>query len=97
MIRSEEFEELQKRNSELGQEVEELNYHNIRLSEENEKLRQIIQEKDEIQVKMGEHLKNVTDTAYALYHKLCAFKSRYYEEQKQKAFLCNSLDGSDRS
>lgn len=57
------------------------------LSMENQKLCQAIQEKEMIQTRMGEQLNMVTETAYAIYEKFTAFKRRYYEGQKQNAWL----------
>jgi len=88
------IEDLQESLSKLALENEELKYELKQMSKdfeelrnENQRLQQTILEKDSLQVKMGEQLQFVTETAYTLYMKFRAFKCRYYESQRDQAWL----------
>lgn len=89
----EQYAESLKEVSRLSLEVVQLKYELEEMRKEKEELLQIVQEKDEIQAKISERLNTVEETAHILHDKLCAFKRKYYERQKQNAFL--SRNGSD--
>lgn len=86
------YDELQRRASELALENEELKYEVEQLKLDNQRLARIVEEKDAIQVKMSSQIEYVTKTAYALYEKFRSFKCRYYEEQQRNSawFSCDA-------
>lgn len=88
------YEKSERANSQLSKELEEIKMELKEMRRENEELRkekeellQVVQEKEDIQTKMGEHINMVTETAYILHEKFRAFKVKHYEKQRQNAFL----------
>lgn len=76
--------------SRLSLEVVQLKYELEEMRKEKERLLQIIQETGgDLKERMG----RVERTAFILYDKLSDLKRKYYEAQKQDAFL--SRNGSD--